>query len=567
MPTLAVLALALGVVSPDPPRLSYHLTYAAPEWRVTLHATNLPRRGIALELNDFGSWTSLADYYITRITSDPPSVPDPSNPARWILQPPADWDGFIRAEYVLHAAAEGTAVQQRHALLPVRTGTYTYGCTLNTLMSVLVDGAQFEAARTVTITPPDGWRVFSGWGGGSDGEQTFEIGRGERNGLIVMGEFTGRADVVAGEIPIEVRQFGAGPVCAEKIAEWIAKLAPLMRDTTGVHPGPIRVFITDSAGGGMMTDRGLMIGVRADWTPADTDLPSTRHTVAHELYHAWLGGMLTPPADMVWFLEGFTDYLSLWHAAAAGVVSPEWFVRRLTEFADRAGQSSLGTISFIDPGVNWRDDDGPNETMAYAGAHVVALALDAELRRRGHERGVRALIADLLAAPGRSCTRDDVHAWFKANDAEDLWMTYIAGRAVPDVRATLVSLGCEPGFEPVPLAYLGVRAEPSDPAQPLRALRIVELDPDGPAALAGARVGDVITGWFPARSDPVEVGPEVTTPFTFGMTAMEPGNPGTYFGVRRDGAEIRIECRPRTISGGRRPWLEPTPRFHEFLKP
>src|SRR5262245_18075199 len=103
-------------------------------------------------------------------------------------------------------------------------------------MRVIVDGVIIKERRTVTITPPEGWHVFSGWSGDSTGAQTFEMTPRDRNGLIMMGSTTGRADVAMDDVAIEVRQFGAGPQSAERVAQWLGAVAPLMVRTTGVNP-------------------------------------------------------------------------------------------------------------------------------------------------------------------------------------------------------------------------------------------------------------------------------------------------------------------------------------------
>ena len=101
----------------EKPVVTFRLGYEAPHWHVTVEGKGLNPTGkrVALELADFGSWTDLADYYIPRLTATPPATPDPTNPARWIIQPPDGWDGTLRAEYSLHAAREGTAAQRSHA--------------------------------------------------------------------------------------------------------------------------------------------------------------------------------------------------------------------------------------------------------------------------------------------------------------------------------------------------------------------------------------------------------------------------------------------------------------------
>jgi len=137
---------------------------------------------------------------------------------------------------------------------------------------------------------------------------------------------------------------------------------------------------------------------------------------------------------------------------------------------------------------------------------------------------------------------------------------------VPDTDALLLSIGCRRAAVPVELTYLGVRAESLDAADTPFYHRIIELDPAGPAAAAGARVGDIITGWYPARTEDVSLAPEVRTPYTFGLTAFAPRVGGAFFGVRRGTDEVRIDFTPTVIPGGLLHRLEPTPALDRFFE-
>ncbi|MCG3123213.1 MAG: hypothetical protein GIKADHBN_01622 [Phycisphaerales bacterium] len=553
------------------PSVGYTLTCdrdsSPPAWRVEIEARGLDAsaRELSLRLEDFGSWTELADYYLTSFDCSLPSSVDPSDASRRVLEVPPGWDGAFTARYTLHPAATGSAVQRSHGLLPVLTSTYSYGCTSNTLMVVTVDGRDLVDRRRVAVRCPPDWTVFSGWAGETPSPHCFEMDHADRNGLIAMGAFTARARREKDGTLVEVRQFGTGLLMADETLDWICTLVPRMSESNRARPAAIRVFLNDSPGGGMMTDRGLVIGVGSDWTDEQARSPYTRQIVAHELFHLWLGGMIRPDERYVWFTEGFTDYLSLRHAAAAGIVPHDWFVRRLVELNTRALKSSLGTVSFVDPAVQWRDGDGPNETMAYAGGHLLAFLIDVELIDRGHPWGLDKLIADLIDRPVKSCTVDDLRSWLESHGAADLYDSYIAGTTMPDVPGLLQKIGARPDTVAAPVAYLGVKTDPARVSTPFRPLRIVDVDPAGPAAAAGAQVDDLITGWWPARSDGVGVRPERESAFGFGMREIMPGYEGTYFNVMRDGAEVKISVTPQAVDDGFFPSFSATPRVDAFL--
>ena len=74
-------------------------------------------------------------------------------------------------------------------------------------------------------------------------------------------------------------------------------------------------------------------------------------TVAHELFHDWLGIRLHESnGSLVWFREGFTEYFSQWFSAATGQIPREAFAEALERY-DRFARSStsLGRIAFADP--------------------------------------------------------------------------------------------------------------------------------------------------------------------------------------------------------------------------
>jgi predicted metalloprotease with PDZ domain len=81
--------------------------------------------------------------------------------------------------------------------------------------------------------------------------------------------------------------------------------------------------------------------------------------VAHELFHYWLGspGWIEGNDAIAWFHEGFTDYISLWDAAATGIVDRDWFARRMAAIDAAAHESATyGKVAFTQEGVRWRSD-------------------------------------------------------------------------------------------------------------------------------------------------------------------------------------------------------------------
>ena len=263
--------------------------------------------------------------------------------------------------------------------------------------------------------------------------------------------------------------------------------------------------------------------------------------------------------SLVWFREGFTEYFAQWFAAAAGITSPEHFAATLEEY-DRFARNntSLGRIAFADPGVDWRDGDGPNELMAYRGAPVLALALDVELREAGHP-GLLQLVRDLFAEEELVFPPDVLHTWFVANGLEGRWNTSIAGRDVPAARDCLERAGFVPVDVPIDVAYLGLQAVEEKPIW-----RVLAVDPEGPAAAAGVRAGDVIDGFFPFNGAPTRL-KELSTPYTFGLAIFTPGIEGSFLGIQRDGAPLKLFVEPELRPWGLRTGWRATPATDAFF--
>ncbi len=453
----------------------------------------------------------------------------------------ASASGRARLRYRMPVFAAGSPGHERHGLLTARGPEHAFGYSWSTLVDVRVDGALFAGPRRLELVASGVepyTEVVTGWAGSAPGRQVVELDARMGNAPIVFGRPRARIE----DARVEVFQFGRGPERSEVVAQVVRSTAPLFARHLGQPaPRPYRAFVTDLRGGGMGSEFGLRIG-SAEGEPAGAS-PWLSALVAHELFHHWLGsGLAEESPALVWFKEGFTEYFALWQVAAAGLVPRDGFAQRLLEHAAiAAARSSAGQVAFGDADVTWRDGDGPNETLVYSGAPLLALCMDAELRAAGHP-GLFELVHDLFLLE-RPYSLLDLRTWMETHDLGPRYQRSIAGRALPSVDDSLALAGFTRVQTPVDLAYLGIQAD-----GPSAGATILALDPDGPAFEAGARVGDVISGFWPARGDPIDVsGAEVD--YSFGLAAFAPGYPGSYIGVVRDGAEQQLFVEPRLLVG------------------
>lgn len=531
-----------------PPTIEYRvaLEEAAPGrvLRVSLSAAGLESgpESMRLHLDSWGGWTGDGGY-IGDLATDPPVDRDRNEPTEFTIRPPADWDGRLAVSYAIPVRRIGPG-GEGGGLLPWCDDVNVGAFTINILMDIRRGERPVGAERRVTFVAPEGRTVFTGWGGVS---RAVRFDHPIDNAPVVIGNTSGSASADAEGIHYEVIQFGPGDDRTAAVLHAARSVVPAYARHSGRAPDePVRIVLLDTATGSTHTDHGCMLGYR----PAEDArglTPRFTHVLAHELFHDWLGagGFVAGSESITWFHEGFTDYLSLWHIAGAGLVDRGWFADRIAAIeAEARGSSALGTVAFAETAGGWRDDMGPRETLAYRGGAILAFGADVELRRAGRP-GLMQLVADLARTTDGEATLDDVRGWMEAHGLADFYRRYVLEPALPDGVAMLKSIGFEALEAETELTYLGIRLGPGPDIG-----RVVEIDPEGPAGAAGIGPGDTIRGYFPTRGGRPRIAEFVDTPFRFGLDRIEPGVPGAYLDVVRAGVERQVPITPRLIPGG-----------------
>jgi M61 glycyl aminopeptidase len=407
-----------------------------PIWKLSIRGKGFdPAAGaICLVFDNWGDWYDIDSLYIDMIHAEPTVDSElfPGNAV--VLHAPPSWDGSFEADFVLLPLRAGTKANQRWGMLPRWSPSYSFGQTRNVIPQVFQDAGKVDAAYSVTLSAPPGVSISSDWLGLTAATQTAAIDPTVGNGFLGFGEPLEHQLRSLPQGRLEVIHYGQGQKVAGKIADLVEQLATSISSALGPPADPLVIYISDLGGGGMGTDFGLVLGYEVDTPTWLINSPHYLHFIAHEFFHHWLGSKLRGSETYTWFHEGFTEYFGLWHLAATGAITEQWFRERLLELGLEAiDDSSWGELPFAGQGISWRDDDGPNETMAYKGGAILAFMIDVQLRESGRTGGLQ-MLRDFLADGNRDVRLSDLKAWAHGHDLDDFWKEYVAGTTVPNLN-------------------------------------------------------------------------------------------------------------------------------------
>lgn len=413
--------------------------------------------------------------------------------------------GAVRVRYRVYAAKltdDGTHIDGQHALL-------------NGSSLLLAVRGQERAPHQLTVALPAGWRAATALDDDGSGGWSAASYEAILDAPIECGTFADATTRAAGR-SYRVVVDGAPSVPARLVRD-VARLAEAEAHSAGAPPYRryvVVVHLSDEAGRVAALEHAASTSIlvpRRSLADAEA-YDELVYVVAHELFHAWNARRLRPaelvpydltraqPSRALWITEGLTEYFAHRAMLRAGLWTRAGYLARVGDEAARAVAASRRGGSIEEAAeLTWQPPDEAAEDWDayYARGHLVALAVDAQLRAR--TSGKHGL-DDVLRAALDEATRSGGVAPI---DSERLARGVDA--LAPGVGAKLLAWarqGNEAATITEALASVGLALACKDAAARTVAgfaaelqgdhLRVVAVGEGGAAELAGLRPGDRI---------------------------------------------------------------------------
>ena len=559
---LLTVSLACGLTSTpvlaQELRYTVELTTTAPARMLAIEVTGLgfaSRDSLVAYLPNWGDWTELGRPYLQNvIVRGRPVAPAAAGTI------PLGTGPFV-LRYELPVLDDTSTDARRLSLLPRGAPGTAVAAVRNTLVEIRRGGERAAARASSRLAAPGAGSTFTGWAGFAAGSQSapvLPVGETE-NGFYAFG-VREPATRIADGVRIEVASAADGAWRVSDVADLASRTLPMLQKLTGEKPDTVvRLIVQGSGLPGVTRGTTTHFGIAVALPPDDVWGESTRAVVAHELTHLWIGRRF-PGERLIWFSEGFNDYLALLAATAAGVVSPDWFAQRLAGIADELAAlppSPPRPLTVREAGG--RDNGGPAERLAYRGGALAAFSFDVALRA-SNKGTLGGFIGGLLARPEAVLGEEAIHTTAEAlgATAEFNAAAAVGSSPVASLWAALRSIGYVITEEPASLVALGIAADAvGRPAHLTMGPAVVRaIDPKGPSAAADIVPGDTVIIRSARRSNPPTHDAAITAvtlgEYAFGSSVVPSGVGTVTLEVRRNGETRTVAVTPRLVRGGLR---------------
>ncbi|MCG5054303.1 MAG: PDZ domain-containing protein [Myxococcales bacterium] len=258
-------------------------------------------------------------------------------------------------------------------------------------------------------------------------------------------------------VPFEIAWMGGSNADMDRVVAGVKKIVQATGTLFGGFPFERYVFLVQTQprrGGGLEHAASCTLNVDAMGFGSEAGYQSFFELVAHEFFHAWnvkrIRDVVLGPFDygkenytrLLWFHEGFTDYMETQLVLRAGLLSLDKFLddtaKQWRSYVNKPGRNRtpLSELSF----EAWIKQYKPSEVFTnraisyYEKGRWVAFVLDLMMRERTRGRqGVPELFVWLwnnIAKAGRSLTASDIlHAANEVGGADytSVFARYVDG--------------------------------------------------------------------------------------------------------------------------------------------
>ncbi|MBB6050941.1 M61 family metallopeptidase [Armatimonas rosea] len=383
-------------------------------------------------------------------------------------------------------------------------------------LAYVVEGK--ETPCSVRYTVPEGWEVASA--NTPVPGQPHQFTAPNYDTLIdqpaELGTFTRYQQTIEG-VPVSVVMVGGEPARYRRWADGVFKIAQAGIKLLGGPPFERYSFFFHFANEGGFSG-GLehlnCTVLRID--PSNLDRPDGDNfaIVAHEFIHAWNVKRIRPaalgPFDYtrpvrvkdLWFAEGVTDYFAPRVVVEAGLATQRfWLGYQAEQLTQLMCNPARHQVTLEETSLKvWESE---NESEGYGGLSyynkglVVGLLLDTELRRRTENRvGLEDVLKALLAQcqkTGRGYSDGEIErtaARLAGADLSAFFNRALRSTEELPIKETLEAGGIFVDESVTETATLGLTWEAAAAGQ----IRLKSVVPQGPAAQAGLRAGDLLLG-------------------------------------------------------------------------
>jgi predicted metalloprotease with PDZ domain len=378
---------------------------------------------------------------------------------------------------------------------------------------LLVFPVDLQGPVALTITAPRSWKLASSWTpvagtGGVLGASPFgvhhflaqDVGH-LQDAFLAGGALRTRQASLPDGRSLRVALMGRLPLEDPKLVSMIQRLIKVQKRhlpeewTWPVGTQSLTVLALGALGDikqGAGRRGGAVVEVGAETSPVDVS-----ELLAHELFHAVNGHLLvhSPEAEYetLWFKEGVTTWLAMQSVVQAGFADESWFLRRLAAILKGYYENPLSTQLKAQDMASRFWKDGEARRLPYDKGALLGLLLDMSLSQDG-QTGVERVMEVLLegAAKGRAYSQRDLRRVVISMSPDPagmdrFWTRFVDGAEPLPLRVALnqLDLRLEQGRASVP--YFGFEVAVDNQGS-----YVASVDPHGPAAKAGLRLGERI---------------------------------------------------------------------------